>query len=677
MGFNMLIKRFSSIGANDLGTVYRPCSVSEMIGQETNCNIIKGYLDNGTTPHTQLFTGPPGCVDCDTEFFTGNGWKKISDYEVGDKVMQYDTGTGIATLIEPTNYIKNPSNKLYHFKTKYGLNQCLSKNHRVLYKHRKSGLHTDFFEAVMEDNRSNKYGFNGKFLTTFSIEESKGINFNDDELRVITMVIADAHIPYDRKKCCINIKKKRKISRAHKLLTTAGIEYTTLLTNGYTRFYFVPPIRIKEFDSQFYICNRHQLDIISSESLMWDGNQSTVFNTTSKQSADFIQYAFSACGIRATINIDDRSLDPVRPRSITYRVIKSNSNNIVGFDHTNKTVISEYTTKDGYEYCFTVPTSYLILRRNNCIFITGNCGKTTAARLIALGLNCKANEKSTSEPCLECKSCKSILNHNSMDVMEINVGRTGGKDAVNSIVDDLPLAPFSSRYKVLIFDEAHKLTKDAQDLLLKEMEDGYNHVYYIFCTNEPEKLKGRKKDESAFLSRCSVMHFGRISSELIFNMVKNVAEFEGMNYETEILSFISDEARGTPRDALVYLDQIDKEGSWTLEAAKNITGVLLDEDDPQIIELSRMLLGGKWKDSLNLYNELKKDTPAETIRIAAAGYFIGCLKRAKTVKEGKKFDKVLDVLNTPIYESGKLGDNRFYHYMFKVTDIINSNRGRN
>jgi DNA polymerase-3 subunit gamma/tau len=302
------------------------------------------------------------------------------------------------------------------------------------------------------------------------------------------------------------------------------------------------------------------------------------------------------------------------------------------------------------------------------------CGKTTAARIVALGLNCEKYDGPTSKACLECNSCRAILNHNSMDVMEINVGKTGGKDAVTSIINDLPTAPFSSRYKVLIFDEAHKLTVDARDLLLKEIEDGYKHVYYIFCTNEPEKLKSKKKDEDAFLSRCSVMHFGRISSDLLYTMIKNVAEFEGMNYNSEVLHFIADESRGTPRDALVYLNQLDKEGSWSLDAAKHLTGLLLDEEDPNIIELSKSLLGGRWKDSLVLYDAIKKSTPAETIRIAVVGYFIGCLKRSRTVGEGKMFDRVLDTLNQPIYESGKLGDNRFYHYMFKVTDIINGSR---
>jgi DNA polymerase-3 subunit gamma/tau len=180
------------------------------------------------------------------------------------------------------------------------------------------------------------------------------------------------------------------------------------------------------------------------------------------------------------------------------------------------------------------------------------CGKTTMARLIALSLNCEQSDEPTSTPCLKCNSCKSILNHNSVDVIEINVGRSGGKDAVDNVVKDLPSSPFSAKHKVIIFDEAHKLTTAAQDLLLKVIEDGFSYVYFIFATNHPEKLS------DAFMTRCNVMHFGRISKDLIAGLLKNVAEFEAMEYKVEVLDYIAEESRGVPRNALVWLKQRSK-----------------------------------------------------------------------------------------------------------------------
>ena len=299
------------------------------------------------------------------------------------------------------------------------------------------------------------------------------------------------------------------------------------------------------------------------------------------------------------------------------------------------------------------------------------CGKTTAARIIALSLNCEINGIS-STPCLECSSCKSILNGNSIDVKEINVGQAGGKDYVDSIVKDLSSSPFNSNVKVLIFDEAHELTNAAKDLLLKPIENGYDHVYFIFCTNQPEKLRSKKKDAGeAFLDRCHILNFGRISDELITELLFNICEFEGINYNVDVLDFLSKESAGVPRNAIVWLAQIITEGSWTISIAKEICGVLIEEDDPQILELCRILNKGSFKDAVMLFNKLRS-VNIESIRISVTGYFIHCLQRSKKVSEARRYSAMLDVLMIPIYETGKLAEYKWYNYMFKITDIVNS-----
>jgi DNA polymerase III subunit gamma/tau len=292
------------------------------------------------------------------------------------------------------------------------------------------------------------------------------------------------------------------------------------------------------------------------------------------------------------------------------------------------------------------------------------CGKTTAARIIALGLNCEASDEPTSEPCLECISCMSLLNHNSIDITEVNVGQSGGKDAVDSIVRDLPSAPFGARYKVVIFDEAHKLTPAAQDLLLKIIEDGFKHVYFIFCTNKPEKLT------DTFIGRCNVMHFGRISQKLILGMLQNVAEFEGMSYTPEVLKFLADESRGVPRNALVWLKQASDEGTWTVDAAKEIAGIMMGADDPKIIEISRALIKGLFQPAAKAYDTIKNKSQAESVRLGVTSYFVGCLRRAESYGEADKFSEVLDILTVPIYEQGKPGDYRLYNYLYKVARLL-------
>ena len=299
-------------------------------------------------------------------------------------------------------------------------------------------------------------------------------------------------------------------------------------------------------------------------------------------------------------------------------------------------------------------------------------GKTTAARILALGLNCDKGVSST--PCLECPSCKSILNENSIDVKEINVGQSGGKDCVDTIVRDLPSAPFNSNVKVLIFDEAHELTTAAKDLLLKPMEHGYDHVYFIFCTNQPEKLRSRKKDVGeAFLDRCHILNFGRVDEKLINGLLTNICEFEGHEYNPKVLSFIAKESGGISRSAIIWLSQIITEGSWTINIAKEVCGVLVEEVDQKIIDLCRVLNKGSFKEGVLFFDSLT-NVNVESVRIAVTGYFVSCLKRSRKISEARRYSAIIDILIVPIYEVGKLAENKWYNCMFKVTDIINGGK---
>ena len=304
------------------------------------------------------------------------------------------------------------------------------------------------------------------------------------------------------------------------------------------------------------------------------------------------------------------------------------------------------------------------------------CGKTTAARILALGLNCESAQSMTPDPCLKCESCVSILNNNSIDVMEINAGQTGGKDAIDSIVRELPTSAFNSRYKVIIFDEAHKLTAAAQALLLKTIEDGYKHVYFVFCTNHPEKLK--IADDDAFIQRCTVMHFGKMSMKSLIKLMDLVCQQEGSTYDPRVLGYVAEEATGVPRKALMWLQQIIREGSWDLKTAQEIVGVITEETVPELIELNRKLVRIKrddnftkqWPDLVGMLIVINKKVPVESVRMSVLGYFGGCLKRAKNSAEAKKFSLIVNVLSPNIFDAGNPGRDKLFNCMFKIVDIM-------
>ena len=295
------------------------------------------------------------------------------------------------------------------------------------------------------------------------------------------------------------------------------------------------------------------------------------------------------------------------------------------------------------------------------------CGKTTLARIVALTLNCE-NPESSSIPCLSCKTCKDILNSNHFDVMEVNVGSASGKAAVESIVTDLSAAPFLAKYKVVIFDECHRLSEAAKALLLKHMEDCYSHVYLMFCTNEPDKLVGKASTGNPFIDRCTTFVLDLITQEEMYSLLENVSQFEGIAYNEDVLHYISEISKGVPRKALVALNSVATEGSWELSKVRQLlSDVVLEDNDVDIIELSRTLFNKDFKKACILFDKLVKKYPVESIRIAVCGYFIGCLKRSKN---GIPISNALTQLTVPIYTTGKAAEHVFINTMFKVVTFL-------
>ena len=136
-----------------------------------------------------------------------------------------------------------------------------------------------------------------------------------------------------------------------------------------TSIRFIPPLRSKSY-APFWQADYAQLMHIADECLHWDGNQDEhCFYTRDKQSADFIQYAFTACGYRAVLREDKH----YRDHQIDYRVFRHN-NTMVGMTGSPKSEITKVPSQDGKQYCFTVPSGFWVMRRGGNIVMTGNCG---------------------------------------------------------------------------------------------------------------------------------------------------------------------------------------------------------------------------------------------------------------------------------------------------------------
>ena len=348
---------------------------------------ILSIMDNNVV----VLTGGAGCVDRDTEFFNGKQWKKICDYENGDKVLQYNKD-GSATLAEPIRYIKEPCDYFNKLENSH-IDQLVCDEHNMLFYNSYYGkLEEMRFKAFKKKHESLKRGYAGKVITSFSYSGNGIENLTDDEIRLQVAVFADGSFNSKNTSnwCRINLKKERKKERLEMLLKNCNIEYTRKeKENGYTVFKFFTPLgRDKTYPISWYNATHEQLEIIADEVLYWDGDRKDrVFHTSIKEDADFIQFVFSALNYRTSIKIIDRR-GQVRKgskyvrKSLEYKVFASKEKNVMTTLTNSERLgipIERVPSVDGYKYCFTMPSGMLVLRRNNKIFCSMNCGKSSTA----------------------------------------------------------------------------------------------------------------------------------------------------------------------------------------------------------------------------------------------------------------------------------------------------------
>jgi DNA polymerase-3 subunit gamma/tau len=181
-------------------------------------------------------------------------------------------------------------------------------------------------------------------------------------------------------------------------------------------------------------------------------------------------------------------------------------------------------------------------------------GKTTAARVLAMALNCP-NRSGDGEPCGECESCEKIWSgKTSLDVIEIDAASNRGVDDARDLRERAMYAPTDEhRYKVYIVDEAHMLTREAWNALLKILEEPPPRVIFVFATTEPQKIQ---QSAAPILSRVQRFDFRRISVQDIVSRLQEVLAGEQVEAEAEALLRIARRAEGGMRDALSLLDQV-------------------------------------------------------------------------------------------------------------------------
>ena len=212
-------------------------------------------------------------------------------------------------------------------------------------------------------------------------------------------------------------------------------------------------------------------------------------------------------------------------------------------------------------------------------------GKTTLARVLAMALNCE-NKRDDGEPCGVCVSCQRIWSgSSSLDVVEIDAASNRGVDDARDLRERAMYAPSGDdRYKVYIVDEAHMLTREAWNALLKILEEPPPRVVFVFATTEPQKIA---QSAAPVLSRLQRFDLKRIGVGDITRRLSTVLQQEGVAVSDDALALIARAADGSMRDALSLADQVMAigEGQVTAERVRDALGLAPEDEFINILDI--------------------------------------------------------------------------------------------
>lgn len=198
-------------------------------------------------------------------------------------------------------------------------------------------------------------------------------------------------------------------------------------------------------------------------------------------------------------------------------------------------------------------------------------GKTSTARILAMSINCLNNAFSgkgeSIEPCNSCANCKSIENSSSPDVTEMDAASNRGIDEVRTLIHDASFSPIAGKYRVFIIDEAHMITSEAFNALLKTLEEPPASVVFILATTNEEKVP------RTIISRCHKVVFGKAKIEDIVHMLKRIAKEEKIVLSEEILQLIARHADDSFRDAAKLFEELHVQGKLDTVHAQEYLGI--------------------------------------------------------------------------------------------------------
>lgn len=289
------------------------------------------------------------------------------------------------------------------------------------------------------------------------------------------------------------------------------------------------------------------------------------------------------------------------------------------------------------------------------------CGKTTCAKIFAKAINC-LNPKDSS-PCGECENCKSIEEETTMDVVEMDAASNRRIDDIRNLKETVVYPPNNLKYKVYIIDEAHMITREAFNALLKIMEEPPSHLVFILATTEIEKIP------KTILSRVQKFEFNKIGREDIIKQIDIILSDRNISMQEEGKDLIVKKAKGAMRDALSILDQVlsIEKDYFSLKDVENILGLV---DFESLDKLVDNIISYNQKQSLDLLFYLREnDKDDEDILDGLVGYFRDIM--VYKTSQNEKYIENLDYLKLIKEKIKKISSERLVGYLEILNDYSN------
>jgi DNA polymerase III subunit gamma/tau len=230
-------------------------------------------------------------------------------------------------------------------------------------------------------------------------------------------------------------------------------------------------------------------------------------------------------------------------------------------------------------------------------------GKTSLSRIIGRLLTC-SNISSEKEACGQCWNCQmDLAEGESPNYREQDAASAGHVDDVEELMEEARVAPMNAPRRVLVIDEAHALSQQAQNKLLKSLEEGIGKTCILLVTTNPEKLL------STIRSRCIKINVSPVDTKVVFDFLKNIVIQEGVSFEDEALQLIVEETRGHIRNTLNLAYQISLYGSITLAAVKQHLNLNFEEKATDLL----VCVGESWSVTIQKAEELSQEVAPEDI----------------------------------------------------------------